>query len=287
MFPNLPHPLRPWVFYGLTVALVVAVSLAPGASTALAMLTPLAATLLLLLVVTREGWSRDGWASLGLHRAGLRFWPAAIGVPVAVVGLANAALWLSGAVEVGASEATRGWGLEMLPVLILGNVVGASVTVSLTEEIGWRGYLLPRLTSSGARPALLLSGLLHGLWHLPVILLTDLYLPTGNRWLVIPGFLLMVTSGGVFMGYLRLRSDSLWPATIAHSAHNAAIAWFGAYTLTEPELHEHLAGESGLFTLLGYLGVAAWLLIRVRRTDPAAAPPDVPATASQLVSHGA
>src|SRR5919107_125858 len=43
-------------------------------------ITPLVATLIMLLVVTREGYSREGWKSLGLHRLGLNVWWIAIGL---------------------------------------------------------------------------------------------------------------------------------------------------------------------------------------------------------------
>ncbi len=96
--------------------------------------------------------------------------------------------------------------------------------MTATEEIGWRGYLLPRLTALGERRALLLSGLVHGLFHLPVVLLPSLYLPAGNRAIIIPMFLTTVAAAGVLMGWLRLRTDSVWPAVLAHPTHNVAIA---------------------------------------------------------------
>ena len=39
------------------------------------------------------------------------------------------------------------------------------------EEVGWRGWLLPALHPLGVWPALLLSGVIWGLWHSPLILL--------------------------------------------------------------------------------------------------------------------
>jgi len=39
-----------------------------------------------LLVVTRDGHTGTGWASLGIHRLGINRWPIAILVPTAVVG---------------------------------------------------------------------------------------------------------------------------------------------------------------------------------------------------------
>ena len=43
--------------------------------------TPTGAALVMLLVVTREGYSKEGWKSLGLHRAGLSVWWIAFGGP--------------------------------------------------------------------------------------------------------------------------------------------------------------------------------------------------------------
>ena len=54
-------PLRAALtFYAMAVALVTLVALT-GGSTSVAMLTPLVSMLLMLLLVTREGWSRNGW----------------------------------------------------------------------------------------------------------------------------------------------------------------------------------------------------------------------------------
>jgi membrane protease YdiL (CAAX protease family) len=37
------------------------------------------------------------------------------------------------------------------------------------EEYGWRGYLLPKLMPLGSPKAILLSGVIWGLWHAPII----------------------------------------------------------------------------------------------------------------------
>ena len=66
------------VFYAITLALVLAVALMPGASTEVAMFTPLVAVLIMLFLVTRNGYTREGLKSLGLHCLELRAWPVAI-----------------------------------------------------------------------------------------------------------------------------------------------------------------------------------------------------------------
>jgi len=91
---------------------------------------------------------------------------------------------------------------------------------ALGEELGWRGYLLPRLLPLGQLPALALSGAVWGLWHAPLIL-------KGHNYPNAPelGVLLMVgfcVVFGVLFGWLRLASGSVWPAVIAHGALNGA-----------------------------------------------------------------
>ena len=52
-------------------------------------------------------------------------------------------------------------------------VLGMLIVPSLGEEPGWRGFALPRLQQQyGPVPGSLLLGLLVGVWHLPVFLLT-------------------------------------------------------------------------------------------------------------------
>jgi hypothetical protein len=78
MFRYLSDRTKATIFYALAFAFSAAVVLlAPvlGAGvTAAAMLTPFLAVLLMLLLVTRDGYSRPGWAALGLHRAGIHTW---------------------------------------------------------------------------------------------------------------------------------------------------------------------------------------------------------------------
>ena len=60
---------------------------------ALYMFTPTVAALIMLLVVTRDGFFREGWKSLGLHRSGLGVWWIAIGAPLLVSVVATAIVW--------------------------------------------------------------------------------------------------------------------------------------------------------------------------------------------------
>jgi membrane protease YdiL (CAAX protease family) len=82
---------------------------------------------------------------------------------------------------------------------------------------------------------------------MPIIFLTPYYHPDGNRWLIVPLFLAAFTIGGLLYGWVRLRTDSMWPASLAHSAHNYFWALFGSFTVANsPVAAEYLAGKRGV-----------------------------------------
>src|ERR671913_425090 len=56
-------------------------------------ITPAVAALIMLLVVTREGYTKEGWKSLGLHRLGLNVWWIAFGVTLLITVAASAVVW--------------------------------------------------------------------------------------------------------------------------------------------------------------------------------------------------
>jgi membrane protease YdiL (CAAX protease family) len=129
------------------------------------------------------------------------------------------------------------------------------------EEIGWRGLLVPELTQwMGFRRAALVSGVIWGLWHVPLIV-TGPYSQSGTpRWFQVGCFLLMVIFVAIAFAWLRMRSHSVWPTIMFHAAHNAFIqAFFDTMTADTGKTH-YFTGEFGIamvpFTFL--LAVYCW-----------------------------
>jgi uncharacterized protein len=266
MFTQLTTSAKAFVFFGIAFGLTLTVSLlAPllgDATLIVHMFTPLLATLLLLLVVTRDGYTKAGWAALGLHRAGFRTWGLALLLPFLILGFGYSVVWLTGiasfAVPAGGVPAT-------LPLQLVVGIVMSSL-LAFGEQVGFRGYLLPQLSSLGRGRALLLSGLLHAIWHLPVLLLTPYYHSEGNLLIVVPLFLATLTLAGVFYGELRLTTESVWPSTVAHGAFNSFWSTFTAFTVTtSPLALEYLAGETGILPLGATALAAGFILYRLRQ----------------------
>ncbi|WP_199537149.1 CPBP family intramembrane glutamic endopeptidase [Spongiactinospora gelatinilytica] len=84
------------------------------------------------------------------------------------------------------------------------------------EELGWQGYLLPRLTPLGVWPAMALTALVFALWHLPTLVMGGQY--PGHSPLASVGYMVISTVLIVpIFAWLRLRSVSVWPAVLAHT----------------------------------------------------------------------
>src|SRR5215203_2470465 len=226
------------------------------AAAALYMFTPAEAVLIMLLVVTPEGYSREGWKVLGLHRLGLSVWWIAFGVTLLITVAASVIVWATPLASFLVPE--QGIGGRLIGFVV--QVLLFMFTFVLGEEVGWRGYLLPKLLSLGRRRALALSGVVWATWHMPLILLTPIF-PVGNMLISLPLFYGTFVAASFFFGYLRIYTGSVWPASIAHAVHNTAWSTLTAFTVTSAAglVNLYLVGDYGILILIGTVIGAIWV----------------------------
>ena len=110
--------------------------------------------------------------------------------------------------------------VQIIQAMLIAPIANSVATFG--EEFGWRGYLQPKLMPLGGRKAMLLMGVIWGVWHWPIILMGH------NYGLDYPGapflgplamvwFCMVI---GIFLGWVTLKSGSVWPAVIGHAAIN-------------------------------------------------------------------
>ncbi|MFA7540387.1 MAG: CPBP family intramembrane glutamic endopeptidase [Sphaerochaetaceae bacterium] len=115
--------------------------------------------------------------------------------------------------------------VSLLQVILVGPVI--NIVPTMGEELGWRGYLLPKLrTLFSDRLSIIISGIIWGLWHAPVIIMGHNY---GTEYPGYPyvGILVMVVfcvALGIIEGYFTIKLNSVIPAAMVHSAMNAGAA---------------------------------------------------------------
>ncbi len=171
-------------------------------------------------------------SSLGWRWPSSRPLAAAYFVPLAYTTIAYGAVWalhLGGWNSEFVGFVAEGLGLGRLPTwasftlaifcIATGGVI-QSVSLTLGEEIGWRGLLVPELAKRMSyTKTSLLSGFIWAVWHSPLLLFADYNVGT-NRWYALSCFSFMCISMSFILAWLRLKSDSLWPAALFHASHN-------------------------------------------------------------------
>lgn len=96
---------------------------------------------------------------------------------------------------------------------------------ALGEELGWRGYMMPKLLKlMDAKWAVPVGGIIWGIWHWPMIYLGHNF---GFGYLGYPftGFAAMCVMSvaiGTILTYVTCRTGSIWPAAILHAVNNAS-----------------------------------------------------------------
>lgn len=166
---------------------------------------------------------RDGRTGLSKLFGSLVRWKVGwVWVAVSVLGFP--ALWFVVAlVRAGysgelASFDPRPW-LVALPLVLLGGHLLRDPG-ALGEELGWRGFALPRLLElTNARAAAIILGVIWAVWHLPAFFLSSLSQSSVD----FGEFVLNVTAFSVIMTWLfvNTRGSVLWAGIVPHMLFNA------------------------------------------------------------------
>lgn len=176
---------------------------------------PMIAAIVVRKWVTREGF-RDSGLRPNIRR--WRFYLFAVTWPLAATLLS---VVLATVLGTGPDGFSLPWGVEapgtMQLLIWLTLPIIASPTF-LGEELGWRGYLQPRLFPGNFWAAAVATGLIWAAWHYPWLLATDQGGDHPVVWLLL--FTVAVTNASVFFGWLCLKTGDVWSASIGHSANN-------------------------------------------------------------------
>jgi membrane protease YdiL (CAAX protease family) len=246
------------------------------------MWTPTLASVVARLVL-REGIGDVSFRLGG--RLGVRALVVAVVAPLVVGGVAYSIAWITGlaGLSVWNPAGAPAWVAGLPPAARFAALLAIATTVGTVvgmlsaagEEIGWRGYMLPRLVTAGVPRPLLVSGLIWAAWHLPLIL-SGQY-AAGPHPLVSAGiFIVDVVGIAVVIGVLRLRTGSVWPAIVFHACWNSVIQGPFDGSSTGPGATTWV-GESGVLVaamslVVAYVVYRRWTLAPGTGTESIPAP---------------
>ena len=111
----------------------------------------------------------------------------------------------------------------MYPLMAIVSGVFFSIG-GLGEEIGWRGYMMPKLINIfGMGKAVIIGGIIWGIWHWPLTYVghnfgTDY---KGYPWAGFAGMIFLCVFMGILLTFVTVKTGSVWPAAILHAVNNA------------------------------------------------------------------
>lgn len=219
-----------------------------------AMFTPAIGSLLTRLV-TKEGMA-NSMLRLNLKGNG-KYYILAIAVPLiytAIEAVLNAAV-LGSKFDPNAAFELAGVSAVGYTAAVFFNIAMsiALFPVFLGEELGWRGYLFPKLKTVMNRPAAyIVCGIIWGVWHTPAIIDG---LNFGKDYMGYPyiGVLLMCLfciGTGIIFTWLTEKTNSVYPAAFAHAVNNNVTGLILALSGTNDEskvLQFFLVGTAAIF----------------------------------------
>ena len=183
---------------------------------------PAVAALVVRRWVTREGF-RDAGLRPHLRRCWRSYliaWLAPLGLVAATCAAAAALGWWTPTTapldEV--VPGLPGWAFVGLLVL----VVPLLAPVYWGEEFGWTGYLRSRILPGRPLAATLATGFVWAVWHYPLAFVGYIHFDNVPLGLTIwTGWFL---AQQVLLSWLRIRSGSIWPTSLAHAGNNMVLA---------------------------------------------------------------
>jgi len=209
---------------------------------------------------------REGFADVSFRwggRAGTTACGLALIFPLIVGFVAYGIAWATGLAQFQSTRIAARFPALPVPVgflisLAFSATVGALVGClsAAGEEIGWRGYMLTRLIDARVPKPVLVSGIIWGAWHTPLIL-SGQYAAGAHPNVSALLFMVNIVAFAYFAAHLRLSSGSVWPAVVLHAAWNAIIQGpFDRNTVGTPMA----VGESGYLTTVIAIVAVVWML---------------------------
>ncbi len=219
---------------------------------------------LLTSVLYKDNIRNYGW---GIGK--LRFHGYAYTLPIIVALVAYGLMWITGITEFYSDEVVnykwaRMLGFE-LPVPFIIGVLSKGFLAFLVafilvtgEEIGWSGFLTPKLLKITSIPvASLVVGLYWSIWHYTAIIggLYNSYYDA-PLWIKLTGFTLVLTSASFLRTVLLSKSKSLWLGTVLHASHNVFLMGMFFDLTVKKGYAGYVVSETGIFTGVVYIIVA-------------------------------
>jgi len=200
---------------------------------------------------------------------GARVIAVPLALPLVVYGAAYVIAGSAGLVHwsPGNGKWTTGSQIAINVIVNLTLLAAIGTFTAMGEEIGWRGYLQPRLDAAGIRASVLTVWIVQVAYHTPLMIGAD-YADVGGFGLSFSLFALGDLPISFIMAKESYLARSLWPAVFFHSFHNTISQWLFPKLFFVTPGQPWLNGEAGILPMAGYLIVGGAMYAWIRRRGP-------------------
>ena len=221
---------------------------------ALSQASPAIATLLLVLVSKQK---INKFKELGLFNFGRAFWYIiALILPAAAIVIAYLIAAILGYFSL---DLKMPW-YSLIYQTVLFTFMWPLIW-AITEEIGWRGFLQPKLiTHFGVRQGIFFTGVIWSVWHYIFIFYGNYY-EAGNPLINTVLFTITVILMSFAIGWIRWENQSTWPCILFHSASNATWQVCSYQFNIKSPYYIYVAGEAGILNII-FWGIILLIIYR-------------------------
>jgi uncharacterized protein len=235
---------------------------------------PLLAAYVVTVATTGKAGARALLRRYGQWRVGLGWYAVAL-FGYFLIWLAGYSVWLGGAPLVALiAQPSLVLSAYLVPLALL-------LILAFGEETGWRGFALPRLQQQyGPLRGTLVLAAMHGLWHVPLLLVPGFVSGSTFSLPFIVGWIATVMAATILYSWIfNHTAGSLLIAILVHAGSNASSSLLSALVPTHPALSGWQAAiydsRWNLANLIPF-AVAAVLLIVFTRGNLAYRPDHAP-----------
>ncbi|MEV3938412.1 type II CAAX endopeptidase family protein [Glycomyces sp. NPDC049804] len=240
--------------------------------------TPAIAAIVVRKWVTREGFADAGMRprirrNIGLYLAA---WLGPLGFAAATLAVAAAV----GEWEFDLSAFALLPGQPVwVSIAVLQLVVIVLAPIYWGEEFGWTSYLRLRLFPERPFLSTLLTGFIWAVWHYPLAFLG--YIEFANVAFGLVVWTVMFMLQEVILTWLRMRSGSVWTASLAHAGNNMIFAM-----LVGEAMADNTPDMQTLVAVAPSAALAAWIVFSGRLAADRPEPVAVPESRPVAAAHG-
>jgi membrane protease YdiL (CAAX protease family) len=175
--------------------------------------------------IVRQFITGEGFKNAGLRwRIPLRYYAIAVVLPL---------LWSSTALVLNLLISGEKFVAAPTPLelVMYGLQMIVTTLILFGEEFGWRSYLLQKWETWGLPHPLIATSFIWGLWHIPIVMTPSIFMSSdiGLAAIAVPGQIVYISLLGILIGWIYLKSGSIWPAMLMHGVSNTWVTFLNGF----------------------------------------------------------